>query len=66
MRPLKTGVAYHGNRMLHYAEADMHNIAAHNMNVGVHMFSHNDWARHHEVMRRMFAISKDSRLEVCE
>ncbi len=64
MRPLKTGVAYHGNRMLHHAEADLRNIAAHNMNVVVHMFSHTDWERHHEVMRRMFAISKDVGLEV--
>ena len=65
MRPLKTGVAYHGNRMLHHAEADLRNIAAHNMNVVVHMFSHTDWERHHDVMRRMFAISKDVGLEVC-
>ena len=40
---LKTGVAYHGNRILRHVEEDMKDIAGHNMNIVVHMFTHNEF-----------------------
>lgn len=57
MRPLKTGYAYHGNRMLNHAEADLKDMAMHNGNVVVHMLSHTDWERHKDVMKDMVAIT---------
>ena len=46
MEKLLTGVAYHGNRILKHVEEDMIDIVNHNMNLVVHMFTHNDWDRH--------------------
>ena len=40
--------------MLHHAEADFRDMAAHNMNLVVHMLSHTDWDRHKNVMKTMF------------
>jgi len=64
MDKLLTGVAYHGNRILRHVEADMLDIVNHNMNLVVHMFSHNDWDRHKGVMPDIVKISKDMGLEV--
>ncbi|MBQ4527455.1 MAG: hypothetical protein II998_05220 [Clostridia bacterium] len=61
---LKTGVAYHGNRILRHVEEDMTDIVRHNMDIVVHMFSHNDWDRHLGVMKNIFDISKERGLEV--
>ena len=51
MEKLWTGVAYHGNRILRHVEDDMRDIVNHNMNLVVHMFTHNDWDRHLKVMK---------------
>lgn len=64
MQKLLTGAAYHGNRMLNHAEADMREMADNNMNLVVHMFSHTDWDRHCHRMRDMVEISKAAGLEV--
>ena len=64
MKKLKTGVAYHGNRMLSHAIADMHEIARADMDIVVHMLSHTDWERHDRVMKDIFAASEDAGLEV--
>lgn len=53
-RTLKTGVAYHGNRMPSHALADMREIARADMDIVVHMFSHNDWDRHSNRMKDIF------------
>ncbi|MBQ4605850.1 MAG: hypothetical protein IJB15_04035 [Clostridia bacterium] len=64
MKPLRTGMAYHGNRMLHHAEADFRDMASHNMNLVVHMLSHTDWDRHKNVMKNMVELSEEAGLEV--
>ena len=64
MQKLRTGAAYHGNRMLHHAEADMRDMADNHMNLVVHMFSHTDWDRHCRVMKDMVEISEEAGLEV--
>ena len=64
MKPLRTGVAYHGNRMPTHARADMAEIARAGMDIVVHMLSHTDWERHRSAMRDIFAISEDAGLEV--
>lgn len=63
-RPLKLGAAYHGNRMLHHAEADMRDMVRNGMDLVVHMFSHTDWDRHKDRMRQMIQMSEDVGLEV--
>ncbi|MBQ8372331.1 MAG: hypothetical protein IJX38_05305 [Clostridia bacterium] len=64
MTKLKTGVAYHGNRMPSHARVDMKEISDAGMDVVVHMLSHNDWARHRAVMKDIFAMTEDAGLEV--
>ena len=61
-RSLVTGVAYHGNRMLSHVRADMAEIAGADMDLVVHMFSHNDWERHKSVMKEILAITRDAGL----
>lgn len=63
-RTLKTGVAYHGNRMPSHVRADMAEIARADMDVVVHMLSHTDWDRHKTVMKDIFAITEDAGMEV--
>lgn len=63
-RTLKTGVAYHGNRMPSHALNDMREIARADMDIVVHMFSHNDWDRHSNRMKDIFKITEDQGLEV--
>ena len=64
MERLKTGVAYHGNRILSHVAQDMAEIARNNMDVVVHMFSHNDWDRHIGVMKEICNITEYYGLEV--
>ncbi len=63
-RELKTGVAYHSNRILEHVREDMRELSRADMDIVVHMFSHNDWDRHTKVMKDVFAISEDAGLEV--
>ena len=63
-RSLRTGVAYHGNRMPSHAMADMKEIAKADMDIVVHMLSHTDWDRHKNVMKDIFAITEDAGMEV--
>ena len=64
MEKLKTGAAYHGNRMLSHAIQDMTEMAKADMDVVVHMLSHTDWERHNQVMADIFKASEDVGLEV--
>ncbi len=64
MQKLKTGAAYHGNRMLSHAIADMNEMAKADMDIVVHMLSHNDWERHDQVMADIFKASEAVGLEV--
>lgn len=61
---LRTGTAYHGNRILRHVEEDMRDIVNHGMNLVVHMFTHNDWERHLRVMKDIVDVSHDAGLEV--
>ena len=63
MEKLKLGVAYHGNRMLNQVQADMQDIIKHNMNLVVHMFSHNDMERNKSVMKDIISATKFLGLE---
>lgn len=61
---LRTGVAYHGNRILKHVEGDMRDIIEHNFNLVVHMFSHNDWDRHRYIMKEIIQITEGLGLDV--
>lgn len=63
MEKLRLGVAYHGNRMLRQVQNDMLDIINHNMNLVVHMFTHNDMERHKSVMRDIISATKELGLE---
>lgn len=63
-KPLKKGVAYHGNRLLRHIEEDMRDIIEHNFNLVVHMFSHNDWDRHKSIMKEIITMTEQQGLEV--
>lgn len=63
MEKLELGVAYHGNRMLQHVKDDMRDIVAHNMNLVVHMFTHNDMGRHKNVMKDIFDVTRDAGLD---
>ena len=63
-RKLRTGCAYHGNRMLSHAISDMKEIVRADMDIVVHMLSHTDWERHDKVMGDIFRASEDAGLEV--
>ena len=64
MKPLKFGVAYHGNRMMTHVREDLKKIVDADMDIVVHMFSHNDWERHDKVMGDIFKATEDMGLEV--
>ena len=64
MKPLKTGVAYHGNRMPSHYRLDLAEMQKADMDIVVHMFSHTDWDRHHLVMKDIFKMTEDAGLEV--
>ena len=61
---LKTGVAYHGNRILSHVREDMTELARADVDIVVHMFSHNDWERHDTIMGDMFKLTEAMGLEV--
>ena len=63
MQKLKTGVAYHGNRMPSHAREDIRKIVEADMDLVVHMFSHTDWDRHKYVMKDILAMTEDAGLE---
>ena len=63
-RSLKTGVAYHGNRMPSHVRADLEEIAKADMDVVVHMLSHTDWERHGKVIKDICKMTEDAGLEV--
>ena len=63
-KKLRTGCAYHGNRMLSHAITDMKEIAAADMDIVVHMLSHTDWERHDQVMADIFKATEAEGLEV--
>ena len=60
---LRTGVAYHGNRLLRHVEEDMRDAIDHGFNLIVHMLSHNDWDRHRTVMKEIVGITHGLGLE---
>ena len=62
-KKLKLGMAYHGNRMPHHAEADLEDMVRNGMDIVVHMLSHTDWRRHLNVMKDIVAISEEKGLE---
>ncbi|MDD5603401.1 MAG: hypothetical protein PHG48_04860 [Eubacteriales bacterium] len=64
IKPLRTGAAYHGNRMPQHMEQDLRDMVSHNMNLVVHMFTHNDWDRHKNKMRDAVSMSIEAGLEV--
>jgi len=64
MERIRTGAAYHGNRILRHVADDMAEMARRNMDVVVHMFSHNDWDRHLGVMSEICKISEYNGLEI--
>lgn len=61
---LQKGVAYHGNRFLSHIKEDMRDIVEHGFDTVVHMFSHNDWDRHKNIMKEIFDITKSYGLDV--
>ena len=61
---LVKGIAYHGNRMLTHVREDMREMAGSGFNAVLHMFSHNDWDRHRNIMKEIFEISADYGLDV--
>ena len=63
MEMMKTGVAYHGNRMLTHLREDLRDIIAHNCTYVVHMFSENDYMRHREVLKDIVRLTHDYGLE---
>lgn len=63
MVPLKTGYAYHGNRMLNHAEADLRDMALHDANVVVHMLSHTDWDRHKTTIKELVTMTHSLGME---
>lgn len=62
-RTLQTGVAYHSNRMPSHIRADMEQIAKADMDIVVHMFTHNDMERHRRIMKDIVQITADNGLE---
>ena len=63
MEKLNLGIAYHGNRILDSVRTDLKDILNHNMNLVVHMFTHNDMNRHKNVMKDIFSATKDLGLD---
>ena len=61
---LKTGVAYYGNRMLSHAITDMKDIAKNDMDIVVHMLTHNDIERSFPVMKDIFKATEAEGLEI--
>ncbi len=64
IKRLKTGAAYHSNRILSHVAEDMCELARADMDIVVHMYTHNDMERHTNVMRDIIKVSEDTGLEV--
>ena len=64
MKRLKTGAAYHGNRMTSQVIRDMHEMSMADMDIVVHMLSHMDMERHSKAMADIFKASEAEGLEV--
>ena len=64
LKKLRTGVAYHGNRILSHAVEDMKELARADMDVVVHMYTHNDMERHTKVVADIFKATEAEGLEV--
>ncbi len=63
-KKLRTGAAYHSNRILTHAMADMRELAEAQMDIVVHMYSHNDMERHTNVMSDIIKASEANGLDV--
>lgn len=63
-RKLLTGTAYHGNRILTHVMTDMKELARSDMDIVVHMYTHNDMERHSKVMADIFKATEAEGLEV--
>ena len=63
-KKLKVGAAYYGNRMLSHAMADMKDMARSNLDIVVHMLTHNDIERSFPVMKDIFKASEAEGLEI--
>ena len=63
-KKLRTGVAYHGNRILTHVIEDMKELARADMDVVVHMYTHNDMERHTKVVADIFKATEAEGLEV--
>ena len=64
MKRLRTGAAYHGNRMISHVISDMHKMSMADMDIVVHMLSHTDMERHSKAMADIFKASEAEGLEV--
>lgn len=63
-KKLKTGAAYYGNRMLSHAMADMKDMSKSNLDIVVHMLTHNDIERSFSVMKDIFRATEAEGLEI--
>ena len=63
-KKLKTGAAYHGNRLLSHVMADMKDMSRSNLDIVVHMLTHNDMERSRSVMKDIVKASEAEGLEV--
>ena len=63
-KKLKTGAAYYGNRMLSHAITDMKDMARSNLDIVVHMLTHNDIERSFSVMKDICKATEAEGLEV--
>ena len=63
-KKLKTGAAYYGNRMLSHAITDMKDIAKNDLDIVVHMLTHNDIERSFPVMKDIFKATEAEGLEI--
>ncbi len=63
-KKLLTGTAYHSNRVLTHVANDMREIAEADMDICVHMYTHNDMERHRSVMKDIVKATYDVGLDV--
>lgn len=61
---LVKGIAYHGNRMIPHIKDDMREIVSGGFNTVLHMFTHNDWLRHKNIMKEVIEITHENGLDV--
>ena len=63
-KKLKTGAAYYGNRMLSHAITDMKEMSKADLDIVVHMLTHNDIERSFDVMKDIFKATESEGLEI--